>query len=79
MSGFTDDLIETANSNNADVAKKEAQEQMREDFRQANASSALEGLVAGPELLAMQEEIIAGRLSTEDAIAVIRAKYSEPQ
>ena len=68
-----------ADLDNADVAKKEAQEQMREDFRQANASSALEGLVAGPELLAMQEEIIAGRLSTEDAIAIIRAKYSEPQ
>lgn len=47
----------------------------RESFRQANASAELEGLVATAEEIALQEEVITGMLSTEQAIDRINAKF----
>jgi hypothetical protein len=49
----------------------------RESFRQVNASLALEGMIVDDAQLAQQEEIIQGRLSTEQAVAQNFAKYSE--
>ena len=55
----------------------EAQERRRASFRNVNASMALEGFEIDNEQLALQEEIINGRLTTEQAIALLIAKYSE--
>ena len=52
-------------------------EKRRESFRQANASMALSGFVVDEEQLAMQEEIIQGRLTTGQASALILAKFTE--
>lgn len=46
----------------------------RESFRQANASAELEGLVASTEELALQEDVISGMLTTEQAIVRIHVK-----
>jgi hypothetical protein len=64
MKSFLDDLdllpLSVAND----------QSRRRENFRQTNASVALEGFVIDSELLELQEEIIQGRLtSSDEAIA----------
>jgi hypothetical protein len=50
---------------------KNAQELKHAAFLYANASLALEGLVTDDAQLARQEEIIKGRLTTEQVIAQI--------
>jgi len=42
----------------------------REQFAQANASLALEGLTADATVLAIQERVINGELTTEQAVAL---------
>lgn len=49
----------------------------RESFRQANASLALEGMIADEAQLARQEEIIQGRLTTEQAAALYREEFEK--
>jgi len=51
------------------------QQQRREGFRQANASLALEGLVMSAEDLALQERVITGEITTDQAVALLRSKY----
>lgn len=51
-----------------------------EHFRQANASAALEGLVADDEELAIQQLVIRGALSTDEAVALaLRRCPGSPQ
>lgn len=50
----------------------------REAFKYANATNALEGLVADAEQLALQEEVIQGRITTEEMYARIRERYGVP-
>jgi len=52
-------------------------EKRRASFRHINASFALDGLIADKAELALQEEIIQGRLTAEQAIAQLIEKYSE--
>ncbi len=70
MNTFTDELAEIP------AMQDDLIETRRETFRQANASLALEGLLPNDEQLVMQEKIIQGRLTTEQAIAQIIAKYA---
>jgi hypothetical protein len=67
--GFLDNLT-VQNMKLAD-----AQERKRAAFRYANASLALEGLVADKAQLARQEEIIHGRLTSEQAVAQCLAEH----
>lgn len=53
------------------------QERKREAFRYANASLALEGFETDSAQLAQQEEVIQGRLTTEQAIAQCIAELSK--
>lgn len=53
-----------------------AQERKRAAFCYANASLALEGFATDRTQLVQQEEVIQGRLTTEQAIAQCIAKYS---
>lgn len=46
----------------------------REQFRQANASEALEGLQMDDEDLAIQERIVTGELTPEQAVEEYRAR-----
>lgn len=71
MPSITDDLTDQSGQ------VEDPKESRRKAFRHANASLALEGLVADEEQLALQEEVIQGRLTTEQAIAQIVAKYSQ--
>lgn len=50
-------------------------EERRAAFRAANASLALEGLMGDSRQLARQEEVIQGRLTTEQAIALSVMEY----
>lgn len=72
MNSFADALISRTSHPDDPVEKR------RSSFRYANASLSLEGLVADNAQLALQEEVIQGRLTTEQAVAQIIAKYSEP-
>jgi hypothetical protein len=71
MTGFADDL--TIRSMQVD----DAQERRRAAFRQANSSLALDGMMADKPQLSRQEEIIQGRLVTEQAVAQCIAEYGE--
>ena len=51
----------------------------REAFRQANASLALEGLIMTPEDLTLQEQVISGVLSTDQASALVLAISRQPR
>ncbi len=72
MQSFTDGLIDQF------TQADDAVERRREAFREANASQALEGLVADAAQLARQEEVIQGRLTTAQAVAQCVAEYSVP-
>lgn len=63
MTDFTDEL--TSNP----VTDEDAVSKRRAAFSYANASLALEGLFPDEAQLARQEEVIQGRLTTEQAIA----------
>jgi len=52
-------------------------EARRAGFRYANASLALSGLIVSEIDQARQEEVIQGRLTTTQAIALCVAEYSE--
>jgi hypothetical protein len=54
-------------------------ETRRSSFRNVNASLALEGLVQDKAQLARQEEVIQGRLTTAQAIALYVAEYKEDE
>ncbi|ADL55844.1 antitoxin VbhA family protein [Gallionella capsiferriformans] len=69
MTSFADNLI--IRRTQAD----NAQERKCAAFRYANASLALEGFATDRAQLTRQEEIIHGRLTTEQAIAQLNAKY----
>lgn len=71
MTGLADDLTDLLSQ------PDDSQERRRAAFRQANASSALEGLVADEEELALQERVIQGEITTEEAIALIVAKFKK--
>lgn len=71
MNSFTDIL------DNSPSQPEDPVEKRRASFRNINASLALEGLVADKDLLALEEELIQGSLTTEQGIAQIVAKYSE--
>lgn len=62
MQGFTEGLMTSS------IIRNKTEER-RAAFRAANASLALEGLIADQRDHAMQEEVIQGRLTTEQAIA----------
>ncbi len=53
----------------------EEQRRLRLAFEQANAIGALEGGVLTHELAELQEEVIAGVVSFEGAIAKLKSKY----
>lgn len=53
----------------------EEQRRLRLAFEQANAIGALEGGVLTNELAELQEEVIAGVVSFEGAIARLKSKY----
>ena len=69
LTSFTDDLA--APSTQVD----DAQERKRAAFRYANASLALEGLVADKAQIARQEEIIQGRLTSGQAVTQCLAEH----
>ncbi len=73
MSDFPDDLI------NAPSEPEDPIELRRASFRNANASLALEGLVQDKAQLARQEEVIQGRLTPEQAVALYLAEYGEAE
>lgn len=50
----------------------------RAAFRAANASLALEGFIVDSRQLAIQEEVILGKLTTEQAIAQCVMDYRKP-
>lgn len=70
MKGLTEGLTDQSRQ------VEDPKESRRKAFRYANASLALEGMVADEEQLALQEEVIQGRLTPEQAIAQIIAKYT---
>lgn len=55
------------------------QEQRREAFRQANAIVGLEGWQPSPSVLAVQERVIQGELTHDQAVAVHVAQVLERQ
>lgn len=71
MPSITDDLTDLP------PQPDDPQGRRRAAFHQANASSALEGLVADEEELALQERVIQGEITSEEAIALIVAKFTE--
>ena len=71
MTGFADNLTDLP------PQVDDTQERRRAAFRYANASSALEGLVADDEELALQERVIQGEVTSEEAIALIVAKFKK--
>jgi len=71
MKNFTDGLMDSP------VIRDETAERSAA-FREANASLALEGLIVDPRQLARQEEIIQGRLTTEQAITQCVIEYGKP-
>ncbi len=71
MASFIDDLT------TPHVPPQNEQERKREAFRYANASLALEGFETDSAQLAQQEEVIQGRLTTEQAIAQCVAECSK--
>ena len=78
MSSLMDGMDEFNNipqSQLVEIKEKERQEQARESFRQANASAALEGLIVTSEELAIQEEVIMGRINHNEALIKIRALF----
>lgn len=52
------------------MTKSDDQKKRRDDFAQINASNALEGLDVDAELLALQERVIRGELTVEEASAI---------
>lgn len=73
MSDFADDLINTPSQ------PEDPTELRRASFRNVNASLALEGLVQDKAQLARQEEVIQGRLTPEQAVALYLAEYTEAE
>ena len=71
MDSFLDDIISTPFQPENPIEKRRA------SFSHINASFALDGLIANKAELALQEEIIQGRLTTEQVIAQLVKKYSE--
>jgi hypothetical protein len=71
MDSFLDDIFSTP------LQPEDPIEKRRASFRHINASFALEGLIADKAELALQEEVIQGRLTTKQAIAQLVEKYSE--
>ncbi len=57
------------------MTKSDDQKKRRDDFAQINASNALEGLDADAELLALQERVIRGELTVEEASAINLRRY----
>lgn len=57
------------------MTKSDDQNKRRDDFAQINASNALEGLDADAELLALQERVIRGELTVEEASAINLRRY----
>lgn len=71
MTNFLDDLTTQP------IQAENDQEGKRAAFRYANASLALEGFETDSAQLARQEEVVQGRLTTEQAIAQCVAEYAE--
>lgn len=69
MTSFADNLITQL------TQVENEQERKRAAFRYANASLALEGFASDRVQLARQEDIIQGRLATEEAIVQLSAEY----
>ena len=57
------------------MTKSDDQKKRRDDFAQINASNALEGLDVDAELLALQERVIRGELTVEEASAINLGRY----
>lgn len=57
------------------MTKSDDQNKRRDDFAQINASNALEGLDVDAELLALQERVIRGELTVEEASAINLRRY----
>lgn len=57
------------------MTKSDDQKKRRDDFAQINASNALEGLDVDAELLALQERVIRGELTVEEASAINLRRY----
>jgi hypothetical protein len=57
------------------MTKSDDQNKRRDDFTQINASNALEGLDVDAELLALQERVIRGELTVEEASAINLRRY----
>jgi hypothetical protein len=51
------------------------QAERAEQFRQANASLALEGMIVDDEDLAIQQLVICGALNTEEAVALVLRRH----
>ncbi len=73
MTGFEDYLC---NLFSQPTQAEEVQERRRASFRNVNASMALEGFEMDSAQLALQEDIINGRLTTKQAITQLIAKIS---
>lgn len=71
MTSFEDYLC---NLFNQPTQTEEGQERRRASFRNVNASMALEGFETDSARLALQEEIIKGKLTTEQAITQLIAQ-----
>lgn len=71
MASFVDSLTTQHIQAESDVERRRAA------FRYANASLALEGFETDSAQLTQQEEVIQGRLTTEQAIAQCVAEFSE--
>lgn len=54
---------------------KRTEAQRRESFRQVNASCAIEERVMTAEDLALQERVICGPITHEEALAEVRKEY----
>lgn len=62
------------------MTKSDDQNKRRDDFAQINASNALEGLDVDAELLALQERVIRGELTVEEASAInLRRHLKKPE
>jgi hypothetical protein len=57
----------------------EAIAKRRRAFEKARAIAALEGLKPSPEDLADQERVILGEISSEEAIEIIKVRYTRKE